>query len=356
MEKRQVIIIGAGLAGLTLAYRLKQQGIEALILEGRDRLGGRIHTLNRNGVTLELGATWFADKHRNLNALIEELGLDKIPQEYGKYAIYEMADQPPVLYPLPEQPEITYRLKEGSMALINALAAQLNEGQIQLEEKVHALDFSGEKVSITCEEKAYEAAVVVNTLPPNLLASTVHFNPTLPQDLKSLSEETHTWMGESIKAGFFAKQAFWLEKEIGTLYSQKGPFTEMYDHSNSHGHAMKGFLNDRLSLLSKDGRREAVLAQLSPLFGGKQMSETELVEKVWSEDELTYSPYNTDVFPHQNNGAMLFRQPFFDNRFYMAGSETALSFPGYMDGAVEAANRVARQLSQVLEQGISAGQ
>ena len=49
------LIIGAGLSGLYLAYKLEQQGKDYLILEARDRLGGRIH--DHDG--LDLGPTWF---------------------------------------------------------------------------------------------------------------------------------------------------------------------------------------------------------------------------------------------------------------------------------------------------------
>lgn len=348
MQKYQVIIIGAGLAGLALAHRLKQQGINALVLEARERLGGRIHTIERNGVTLELGATWFADKHQSLNRLIQELKLKKVPQEYGRYAIYEMVDQPPVLYPLPAQPEVTHRLKDGSMALINALASSLDSGQVQLSEKVESVAFSEGGVQIGTNEGVYKSEVLVNTLPPNLLVKSIRFTPALPEELKDLSQQTHTWMGESIKAGFFADKPFWLDKEIGTIYSQKGPITEMYDHSNEQGHAMKGFLDDRLANLSAEDRKARVYAQLLPFFGDEALAKIALVEKVWADDPLTHAPYSSEVFPHQNNGATLFRQPFFNGRLYMAGSETALSFPGYMDGAVEAAERTARQIGMKL--------
>ena len=42
--KTDVTIIGAGLTGLLLAYRLQQHGISFTIVEARDRIGGRIHT------------------------------------------------------------------------------------------------------------------------------------------------------------------------------------------------------------------------------------------------------------------------------------------------------------------------
>lgn len=49
----QVIVIGAGIAGLAAAYRLAQHGVRVLVIEARDRLGGRIHTWD-----LDTGSTW----------------------------------------------------------------------------------------------------------------------------------------------------------------------------------------------------------------------------------------------------------------------------------------------------------
>jgi monoamine oxidase len=41
-----VLIVGGGIAGLSAATRLKEHGVPVLVLEGRDRLGGRIHTID----------------------------------------------------------------------------------------------------------------------------------------------------------------------------------------------------------------------------------------------------------------------------------------------------------------------
>jgi len=54
----KVIVIGAGIAGLAAAQLLKSQGIDALVLEGRDRIGGRIWTDRSLGVPMDMGASW----------------------------------------------------------------------------------------------------------------------------------------------------------------------------------------------------------------------------------------------------------------------------------------------------------
>jgi NADPH-dependent 2,4-dienoyl-CoA reductase/sulfur reductase-like enzyme len=57
----RVIVIGAGMAGLAAAQRLKASGFEVKVLEARDRVGGRMYTAtNATGTTLDLGASWIA--------------------------------------------------------------------------------------------------------------------------------------------------------------------------------------------------------------------------------------------------------------------------------------------------------
>src|ERR1700710_954461 len=53
-----VIVVGAGMAGLSAARELAGQGRSVLVLEGRDRIGGRMHTLHPRGwpVHLDIGA------------------------------------------------------------------------------------------------------------------------------------------------------------------------------------------------------------------------------------------------------------------------------------------------------------
>ena len=70
MTKKQkpIIIVGGGAAGLSAAKRLKEAGVPILLLEGRDRLGGRAHTLDVGGnqsAWIEMGAGWIDDHLTN---------------------------------------------------------------------------------------------------------------------------------------------------------------------------------------------------------------------------------------------------------------------------------------------------
>ena len=55
-ETSDVIVVGAGISGLTAARMLSTKGLNVLVLEGRDRVGGRIHSIEFGGCTVDMGA------------------------------------------------------------------------------------------------------------------------------------------------------------------------------------------------------------------------------------------------------------------------------------------------------------
>jgi len=75
-----VVIIGAGFAGLTAADELTRAGHDVLVLEGRNRIGGRVHTTEVAGVPVDAGATWVAPHHTALRELITRLDAQLVPQ------------------------------------------------------------------------------------------------------------------------------------------------------------------------------------------------------------------------------------------------------------------------------------
>ena len=81
VQSPRIIVIGAGIAGLTAAYRLHQKGYAVDVYEARSRVVGRILSAYVNGVIAELGGENLADGGEaiNVSALAKELG---VPLEY----------------------------------------------------------------------------------------------------------------------------------------------------------------------------------------------------------------------------------------------------------------------------------
>ena len=79
-----MVVVGAGLAGLTAAYQLKKAGVEATVFEARRRLGGRILSVEGavgEGLITELGATLINSDHADMLSLIDEFDLKLFNRE-----------------------------------------------------------------------------------------------------------------------------------------------------------------------------------------------------------------------------------------------------------------------------------
>lgn len=91
-KKPKVIIIGAGFSGLSAAYSLLKKNIDFVILESRERIGGRVfsHTMDKDEkLVIELGAEWVGASHERLIELCKEMGLTLENNQFDTHLIYQ---------------------------------------------------------------------------------------------------------------------------------------------------------------------------------------------------------------------------------------------------------------------------
>ena len=69
------VVIGAGVTGLVTAWRLVEAGQDVLVLEARDRVGGRLRSERHDGSLFEIGGQWVSPDQEALIALLAELDL-----------------------------------------------------------------------------------------------------------------------------------------------------------------------------------------------------------------------------------------------------------------------------------------
>lgn len=86
-----VVVVGAGLAGLTAARRLADAGAQVRVLEARDRVGGRVLTERAGDASFDLGAQWIGPGQKRVLALAGELGLGTFPTWHEGRKILDLA-------------------------------------------------------------------------------------------------------------------------------------------------------------------------------------------------------------------------------------------------------------------------
>ncbi|WP_353113798.1 NAD(P)/FAD-dependent oxidoreductase [Microbacterium sp.] len=89
---RDVLIVGAGAAGLTAANELRKAGLSVAVLEARDRVGGRLWTDDVDGAMLEIGGQWVSPDQQALIDTIAELGLETFSRYREGDSVYVGAD------------------------------------------------------------------------------------------------------------------------------------------------------------------------------------------------------------------------------------------------------------------------
>lgn len=367
-----VAIIGGGLSGLALAQRLLAAGRDVEVFEARSRFGGRI--LSRpetDGFRHDLGPSWiWPDFQPRLARFIAEHDIAVYPQWQSGKSLYQTSHDLPAEAYVDEGTYAPARRLHGGMyhlveALLQSLPAQRLKSRYQLE----AVTDAGEHVELLFgrvpepgaeqgqqEDRApfsVSARQVVMTIPPRLLAATVRFTPALDERLREVMTGTPTWMAGHAKAVVRYARPFWRDAGLAGIALAGYPgaaLGQIFDASAPDGTqaALSGFFALPAVLRTQHCAElePLLLAQLVRLFGKDAAQALDIQIMDWAAEPLTAAAQDANPQrQHPQYGHPWLQLDHWRDKLYFSGTETAPEFGGYLEGALEAAERVANSIS-----------
>jgi len=383
IDRTDVVVVGAGVGGLMAARALVGQGLDVLVLEARDRVGGRLLSIpvgpTPTTAGIDLGATWFWANEPRVQALISELGLAVHPQHIAGDALYQDRRGVHRLTGNPiEGP--AGRLTGGMETLARAMADELPRGTVRLEHPVSRIrQVEGGLEVETPRFKdgvgRIRSSAVVLAVPPALAIQSIAFEPVLPPATQRIASTTPVWMGAMTKVVACFEHAFWRERGLaGAVMSHVGPMREIHDMSGPGGvpAALFGFVPPAAPGDSDPGsggfdrgfdggpahttlhpeERNAhpsigldeVRAQLTELFGPAMPDPSQILVKDWRTEVHTSPPGVERLHAYESYGHPVYLEPALGGRLHWASTETSREAPGHIEGALSAGVRAATRI------------
>ncbi|MCJ2186277.1 flavin monoamine oxidase family protein [Novosphingobium beihaiensis] len=359
-----VAIAGAGLSGLALAEILEAQGLSVLILEARGRLGGRVLTEidPDSGLAVDLGPTWFWPHRQPLMAaLTQHLEIPSFSQrDEGENLSLADAGKEPQQTPPISLHDNAHRLIGGMAQLTKALATRLSRTEVRLGHVIQAVSDEGPHVRLTwCSDQGDGEVLArhcVMALPPRLVGS-LTFSPALDWATLSALQHTQTWMATSAKAGTTCSSPVWRDKGLsGSAFvtHEQAVLAETWDACDATGDraGLGGFLSLSPALRRDfaEGLPILIESQLTQLYGPELEARASYYQD-WASEGYTCAPADLAQEPddHPPIADSVLRGAHWGEKLYFAGAETAAHDPGYLEGALDSAHRVARAIREAHE-------
>ena len=389
-----VAIIGAGAAGIGAARRLgKVRSVSVLVIEARNRVGGRVQTIAPAGFPLDRGAEWLHSADRNpLSPVARQLGfaIHRRPPEWTtrlrrsgetiqaeadwiatreaqawarRKAAAELVDQPLSSLLPPggrwnelldatstwgngaelervsvkdyvryEDSGVNWRLREGYGRLFEALAEDL---PVALETAVFCIDHSGRGIRLETSRGTVTAARVIVTVPTSILATEVlRFDPPLPDKLAAAAGLP---LGVDDKLFISLTNSFpGIEADTFLVGSTTSRETMSYQVRPLDRPAIYCFFGGRwAAALEREG--EAAMfsfaaGELARLFGNDIRRQiAPLASTAWLRDPWTRGSYSYALPGHADDRATLAAPV--DNRLFFAGEACSPNFFSTAHGA-----------------------
>ena len=351
-----VLVVGAGVAGLAAAHVLHGHGARMAVIEAAATVGGRVRSArDAHGRHLgDLGPSWVWPPYQpHAAAWLERLGIDTVEQFGRGDAVVERAPGRTERLALPGQ-HGQRRPVGGPQALVDALAAGLPDGSVATGTALLAVDAPAGNGGATVRTSAGTIAAdrVVLALPLRVLARDVASSTTLDPGLLALLRRAPTWMAGQAKAVVVYRTPFWRAAGLsGRIASAVGPLVEVHDHCGPDGSpaALTGFVGlsaaARRELAAREGPEALVrraVGQLARCLGPEAADPIHASVEDWAADPRIATDEDASepgVHPAVLPAAV--RASLADGRIHLAAAETAAGAPGLLDGALEAGTRAA---------------